>query len=264
MSEELLTASRRFITSLWSCSVSSCIPMLDKDFWFIGPFAYSVGSGPNELVEYCRRVEPVISHLRYEHLNLRCVHQDHSMGIVIGIANVTSGNSELPGVRARCTFIWKLSTPEPKLVHAHISVPVIMSNKQGLEGVARPPAILQEALAGRSASAPLTLRDTEGTTRVVHFNRTAYLEAQHQYTVVHMLSDSFRVRESLKRMLERFPSYFVQVHRSYAVNATLIASVNTSEIRLINGEAVPIPTKRSAEVRAKLLAAITDDSDRGE
>ena len=104
--------------------------------------------------------------------------------------------------------------------------------------------------------APLILRDTDGRSHVVYRSEVLYLESRHQYTIVHMPGRQIRVRAALSELLQSFPEYFVRVHRSYAINVLRIDQVARQEIRLDDGTQIPVPERRSKQVREEVLDAM--------
>ena len=61
------------------------------------------------------------------------------------------------------------------------------------------------------------------------------------------------VRSKLSDVLEAFPPYFIQCHKSYAVNIHHIVSYTTKQIELDSGVIIPVSRKFSLSVREKML-----------
>jgi DNA-binding LytR/AlgR family response regulator len=95
---------------------------------------------------------------------------------------------------------------------------------------------------------------------VLNYDETLYLEASHQYTIVHLPGTSFRVRSPLTTVLEGLPPFFVRVHRSYAVNARLVVGMKGPEVQLVDGSTVRVPAKRTREMREALHEAAAESA----
>ena len=181
-------------------------------------------------------------------------YRNPSVSICLAITSISDGaeyETKLANV-----VIWKDTPTGTKLAYLVTFIPVDI-NLRGV-GYGRS-MIAARALTSMPTQAqrPLVMKDNSGRNHVVDPAKTGYLEAQHQYCLVHAMPESFKVRESLTSALERFPSYFVRVHRSYTVNALMVSSIGKDEITLTDGERVPIPTRQSTAVRNLILATIS-------
>ena len=83
--------------------------------------------------------------------------------------------------------------------------------------------------------------------------QTLYLESNAHTLIIVTSGESKSVRSKLSDVLEAFPPYFIQCHKSYAVNIHHIVSYTTKQIELDSGVIIPVSRKFSLSVREKML-----------
>ncbi|MDE6457831.1 MAG: LytTR family DNA-binding domain-containing protein [Muribaculum sp.] len=84
-----------------------------------------------------------------------------------------------------------------------------------------------------------------------------YISAMENYLKVHTVSEKIIVRMTLKRMAEQLPSdKFVAVHRSFIVNVSKVSMADATEIKLVNGEVLPV----SKNCRKSFFAKLTHEA----
>jgi len=248
--------SREFILQLMACHVKECIPFLAEDCTFAGPFAAATGSGKSAIVDFCIKAQPLLAQLEFAIDSNASIYRDTHTCVTLVCARVL--RQDKPDINGRATLVWRLTARGPKLVHLHISAPVLEHTSEGIREFfvkdsrnMHPASLLPE-------EKPLILKDSDNVTHVVVPRSVLYLEAQHQYVCVCQRTERFRIRNSLTDLLSRFPGYFVRVHRSYAVNVLYVSKVSREEIQLGDFEKVPIPLKQSAQIREKVLSVLND------
>ncbi|MDD5799645.1 MAG: LytTR family transcriptional regulator [Coriobacteriales bacterium] len=261
MGMDVFGMSRDFVERLWAGDVECCVRLLDDEFSFVGPFSGPLGTGPQQIADFCARSRPVARMLRFHIQGVRDVYSDARTSVVLLVGQATSDGSDSSHSSFRCTFVWHMVGDGARLAHLHASVPMLVAALDGVHELGQMGQ--HDALAAEAKTpsdpAPVVLRDTNGQTHILGVRQTTYLESLHQYTLVHGAGvPAFKVRASLTSLLMRFPAYFVRVHRSYAVNSLLVRSISGSEIRLSDGSRVPIPVKRATQVKSDVLQAMTD------
>lgn len=152
------------------------------------------------------------------------------------------------------------------IVHLHVSNPVSLSKK----GEYFPVGFSREAyryvrmLASHySDRASVEVREIGGATHVLRTFDVVYLEADRQYTMVHCLNKTLRARQGIGILSQLFPkSRFFEVRRGSIVNILHVLSWNAAEVTLTGGVSIPIPARRSTEVRDKIeeLRALVSDA----
>ena len=251
---DAIASTKEFLFQAWKGDMSACAEKLTTDFLFVGPFDESLGIGASKFVELRIKLQPLLQRLEYTMRQCEIFYRNPSVSICLAIISISDGaeyETKLANV-----VTWKDTPTGTKLAYLVTFIPVDI-NLRGV-GYGRS-MIAARALTSMPTQAqrPLVMKDNSGRNHVVDPAKTGYLEAQHQYCVVHISPEPFRIRESLTSTLERFPSYFVRVHRSYAVNALMVSSIGRNEITLANGERVPIPTRQSTAIRSLILATIS-------
>lgn len=248
--------SREFILQLMACHVKECIPFLAEDCTFAGPFAAAPGSGKSAIVDFCVKAQPLLAQLEYAIDSNSSIYRDTHTCVTLVCARVL--RQDKPDINGRATLIWRLTAQGPKLVHLHISAPVLEHTSEGIREFFVKDSRNMQPVSLLPEEKPLILKDSDSVTHVVAPRSVLYLEAQHQYVCVCQKTERFRIRDSLTNLLSRFPGYFVRVHRSYAVNVLYVSKVSREEIQLGDFEKVPIPLKQSAQIREKVLSVLND------
>lgn len=154
------------------------------------------------------------------------------------------------------------------IVHLHVSNPVSLSKK----GEYFPVGFSREAyryvrmLASHySDRASVEVREIGGATHVLRTFDVVYLEADRQYTMVHCLNKTLRARQGIGTLSQLFPkTRFFEVRRGSIVNILHVLSWNAAEVTITGGVSIPIPARRSTEVRDKIeeLRALVSDASR--
>ena len=143
-----------------------------------------------------------------------------------------------------------------RIAHLHISNPVSLARK----GEYFPVGFSREAyryvrMLGSQYSdrASIEVREIGGATHALRIFDVVYLEADRQYTVVHCLSKTLRARQGIGTLAKRFPAdRFFEVRRGSIVNILHALSWDAESVTLTGGVEIPIPGRRSAEVRDKI------------
>lgn len=72
------------------------------------------------------------------------------------------------------------------------------------------------------------------------------------YSEIHCMAQNIMAHEQLSAFEICLPQNFVKVHRSYLVNAYCVEKIERYQIRLINGDMLPVPEKKYKEVKEKI------------
>jgi hypothetical protein len=260
MPTNVMASTKCFGIMLWNRRADRCVPYLSEDFSFVAPFDNTIGFGTSRFVQYCCRTKPIPHHLSFRMNAARVVHEDTVISVVLVIGDLSlMGGRTIAHVRY--SFVWHRDASGIKLVHLHASVPTLHRIGKGVRSLVVPSGESPGREGVTACDKPTFVRDVRGTTRVIDSYQTTYLEASHQYVIVHLRGGSFKVRHSLTDLLSQLPPCFVRVHRSYAVNAFLIVGIRGPLITLVNGDTVSMPTKRVREIRDALQQAVAESPD---
>lgn len=262
MRQGTLALSERISRAAWDGDGKSCLPYLAADFSFVGPFNNGTGFGPDEFIRYLDRIRGALKMLDTKTRTVRLVWRGERCEVVLLLEDVISKSGKHVA-SSRSTLVWHMGErdQEPQLVHMHASMPTLQKTGNDLqEFSAIPQTTTAQPAWGYRGARPVALRDASGVRHVLNYDETLYLEASHQYTIVHLPGTSFRVRNPLTTVLEGLPPFFVRVHRSYAVNARLVAGMKGPEVQLVDGSTVRVPAKRTKEMREALQAAAAESA----
>lgn len=83
-----------------------------------------------------------------------------------------------------------------------------------------------------------------------------YLETMHNHVIWHCVNENIMERNSFSVIENKMSSNFVQIHRCYIINIMHIKRIQDYEILMVNGDRLPIPRKRYAEIKSKLEECI--------
>lgn len=90
-------------------------------------------------------------------------------------------------------------------------------------------------------------------TLIVNAKQTIYLTSDAHFLIITGTYGRKSINRKLSEVLSLFPDYFVQCHKSYAVNIYHIVSYNFKQIELDNGDIVPVSRKYSQSMRNEIL-----------
>jgi two-component system response regulator LytT len=86
----------------------------------------------------------------------------------------------------------------------------------------------------------------------LYFNEILYINSQHVYIEIFTVYEKkFLVRTSINEYLKLLPSFFIKVHRSYAINTHYLDEISTKSVTL-KGYSVPVSKKYFKELAGKL------------
>ena len=208
---------------------------------------------------------------RYEQVARSC-----DMTVVMGqyAAYVAPGQNMAFADIQRFTVIWRDVGDDDwshaKLVHWHLSNPLRASAegerfpRRTAVGISRTLSLMTEQ---KRYQRELLIHDVAGAAHRFLLYDLRYAEAVGHNTVLHMAGgERYVVHQGLGAFLantgldvERCG--FVRVHRGYAVNALHVRSVSDC-VTLVDGETLPVPSRKVTAVRqAFAVARLDDDAD---
>lgn len=191
----------------------------------------------------------------------RQVYGDDAVSVVMAEFGVyTAPGQELAlADTQRMSVVWVATDEGPKVQHWHVSNPMRLAREgERFPGAAgheafRAMALMAEQQRYRSV---VNVQDTSGVIHQFKLYDVVYVEASRHNVVIH-LSDGSEcvihqgIGELARQARLHAEGGFVQVHRSYWVNALYVRSVD-AEVELTNGVRLPVPERRRVGVRARL------------
>jgi len=92
---------------------------------------------------------------------------------------------------------------------------------------------------------------TEQGRLVIPHSRIYYLEAREKKVFVRLLGEEYAFYDSLGRLAEELPAYFVKTHRSYVVNGRMIEKIRLADNLITLRDGFQIPLSRSCRANMK-------------
>ncbi|MFT5892054.1 MAG: DNA-binding LytR/AlgR family response regulator [Dokdonia sp.] len=76
----------------------------------------------------------------------------------------------------------------------------------------------------------------------IAFNTILFIDSIKDYVRIHTASETIITKDKISTFIEKLPSYFLRVHRSYIINTGKIASLTSKDVVLLGGMEIPIGT----------------------
>lgn len=91
-------------------------------------------------------------------------------------------------------------------------------------------------------------------TRRLSLDKIIYIESFAHYVDIHYGSESLHCKMNLSQLEKQLPpDLFMQAHRSFIVNVIYVNGIQKKELRLKNGQSIPIARGRWEEVNEKFI-----------
>ncbi|MFD2567627.1 LytR/AlgR family response regulator transcription factor [Pseudotenacibaculum haliotis] len=74
----------------------------------------------------------------------------------------------------------------------------------------------------------------------IQFSEVLYIDSIKDYVRIHTDNETIVTKDKISVFLEKLPSYFVRVHRSYIINTQKMMSFTSKDVTLSNGMEIPI------------------------
>lgn len=74
----------------------------------------------------------------------------------------------------------------------------------------------------------------------IEFNNMLFIDSIKDYVRIHTANDTIITKDKISTFVERLPSYFLRVHRSYIINTKKIAALTSKDVVLLGGMEIPI------------------------
>lgn len=262
--ERTVELSKSFIKHFHRRDASWCLSMCSPNITFIGAVREACTQGVDELTHF---MDDVVA--RYYQEVVGTIDADGFLSPNGDTAVVTAhylvasdpSSGHMLARQNQVTLVWDTTPCEvdhPLLRHVHVSaLQTTAADGEDAQRLNRETyryaKTVLDQLIRRSA---ISIRDTSGTMHYLAPAEVRYIEANRQRTVVHSLSETFAVRKGFKELVAEFGDGLVTVHRSYAVSPLHVKRIHGSAVVMDDGSEVPLPQRRTAEIRHKLDKAI--------
>lgn len=74
----------------------------------------------------------------------------------------------------------------------------------------------------------------------IEFNNILFIDSIKDYVKIHTENDTIITKDKINSFVQRLPSNFLKVHRSYIINTEKIASFSAKDVVLLGGIEIPI------------------------
>lgn len=243
----------------WAGDEDFLASVLEDDFVWIAAQEDQYLLGRDATLETYRRLISSIPSVVLIDEDYTASHVEEGLVLVLGsfygINSPDSGTAF--SARQRLTAVLRVR-PDASfgLAHMHVSNPISLTRN----GEYFPVGFSREAyryvrmLASQySDRSSVEVREIGGATHVLRTFDVVYLEADRQYTMVHCLNKTLRARQGIGALSQLFPTdRFFEVRRGCVANILHVLSWNAEEVTLTGGVSIPIPARRSTEVREKI------------
>lgn len=102
-------------------------------------------------------------------------------------------------------------------------------------------------------SRSLSVHAVNGTEVFIWEKQICYIEALQSRSYIHCLHKTIAVRTSMQRIGELLSEQFIQIHRSFIVNADAVEAIRRYEVKLSDGTCLPVPEKKYRAVKEQIL-----------
>ena len=261
LQENIKAFSERFVTHFYQHDWRWCLPYCDRDIEYFGSTWEGVERGVDNLRDLMR------STLSRYNISLPVVvdmdvfvFPDETAALVtLRYYLVTDpSDGQIRSRRKRGTLLWLIGDEGPRLRHLHFSTPLVTDiDQESLPEASHESVAYARTLIEHLVKTPdVTLRDVDGSIQRISSVEVRYVEASGRLTVIHLLERDVLVREPFVRAVSQLGPNVVPIHRSFAVNLTYVRTVRSDGVVLDDRTFVPIPQRRSREVRDQLEQAL--------
>jgi len=249
LANRVLDLSRFMTHTVWSSSIDGLVDYLDDNVAFASAYAQTYSYGKQTVVReiaeaVASRVAAGPFEVRDERYNVKALGDDAYLVTaqysVFGRVGSANPHRKMFGIISSMVWVHTNSRRGLTLVLCHNSEQVLAPTRRGSM---RTPNERQIALRAH---------DTLGTTYWVMPSDIAFVKAARQYTEVHCVDRTLRLRGSFSSICEQIGSHVVNIHRSYAVNPLYVARMEGEMLYLETGDKLPVPARRVNEVRRLL------------
>lgn len=249
LAQRALDASRFMTRAVWGSRVDGLVEYLDDGVAFASAYTREYSYGKQAVIRNIRdamagRMSIGPFEVRNERYNVKALGGGSFLATaqysVYGAAWSSRPNRKIYGIVSSMVWVRASNQRGLALILCHNSEQTVLP--QRLESVRRTD----------ERQIALSAHDTAGTTYWVMPSEIVYVKAARQYTEVHCLSRTLRLRGSFGSICEQLGGHVVGIHRSYAVNPLFVSRIEGEMLYLETGDKLPVPARRVSEVRRKL------------
>lgn len=246
----------------WQHDFEFTIGLCSEDVLLIGVGDQRFLQGIPAMREDAEKAKMQIRRCSLSYSEFFVIHNDEKSCSVSGRCLLTTDIASERFGQAQCryTFIWQLEDNEPRIKCIHISSPageieLVLGTRFPNELGDQTLQYLQEAIDIYNEE-QMIITEENGKIYFLKKSEVDYVEADRRNVVVHLRKGTIRIAIPFLRFMEMYGEHLVQVHRSYAVRVKSIQCIQGDQIVMKSGDIIPIPHKKSKEIRERLKQAV--------
>lgn len=98
----------------------------------------------------------------------------------------------------------------------------------------------------------LCVHSADGFEYFIWEHNICYIETLQSKVYIHCPEQTILVRSSMAKLLEVLSDKFIQVHRSFIVNADYVTGIRRYEVQMSDHTCIPVPEKKYREIKGQL------------
>ena len=173
-------------------------------------------------------------------------------------------DGKIHAIRRRGTLIWVPTSKGLRLRHMHFSAPhaVESGTYDELASVTQDTYLYAQAIVEQVLDrSTIVITDVEGTLHHLSPIEVRSLEADRQRSIINCLDRTVAVRRSFGEMLDLMRDDLAVVRRGFAINPSYLRMVTREAVVMDDGTRIPLPKRRSRQVRLDLEELLTQRID---
>lgn len=234
---EIIQLSKTVVESFYNRDVENSIDYLAKNFMWIGAFDFQVAYNKQQFLQI---IESELNSTKFYVLDedFKLITKTSSCYVVCAKFKLLTQHDENTIIRThtRLTIVWQYLDNTLKLVHVHGSnaqdIPIaITDNVTGIT----PDKDFMAYLASLNSDSDKNKIGFKGIHGKYHYydpREILYLEAQTQHTILHTRKEEIKLYGILRENFQKLPHNFYRIHKTYAVNADLVTSMQRYKVTL--------------------------------
>ena len=260
--EKLLDLSHQVVKAFYTKKTAELAPLLDEEFLWIGGLSFQWTESPETFLRF-KAAEPpsqAAVQISGESYTLRAAGEDSWVVCGHFLTTLHPGGKPLRFF-IRVTLVWRRRGEQFSLLHLHSShtedtgFPLNLPEENGSFCQYVRSRFYEEDRGEKDSDSSICLKDESGRLHYLNPSEILYLKASNQWCHVVTVFERFLTFGSLTGFEKLLPD-FLRIHRSYLVNLNAVAFMGKQELRMANGDLVPMSRLRSKEFAEAFRAYI--------
>lgn len=259
--EETFYLTQNVIGHFYNGDLPAVFSCFHPDIVWIGAAEDQFFQGYDEVCRYLSSLTDIPECILTDHKYKTILHNNDCCTVVGQYTGYTVLESEeIFSSTQRVTFIWKLEAEKIKLLHMHMSNPLLLKpqdshfphtfGKQTYKYMQK----LVEVQLGQTV-----LLNFQGKNAELYFfkpDEIIYIEANNIYSAIHTMTGCHTVCLSLNEIAPSLPGQFIRTHRSFIINRNHTVQIRRYKLFMRDGSTLPVPEKKYASVKTALMGCL--------